>query len=229
MNPKGIRFTPEQRNKMREEAVKAYTGGAAISQVAEMVGCSAGTVQLFLAESGVQLRPRNHHRIELPEGMLTSPEAAALIGIGHPSFNAMRHRGDGPPQAERPAGAHGHYTYYWRGDVEQWMAERAERQAARARRIERNRELRAAPPAMSHAPDWAALLADVDSKRKAEGLTWDSVCRLSSASPFQVSRLRNGLAGKSWGTFFRLLSWLQGGMPDPVRKYVTETSADDAA
>ena len=222
MNPKAIRFTPEQRDEMRTEAIKVYADGATVAETAETVGCSVATVRNFLLESGVEPRPTKHHLIDLPEGMLTSPQAAALIGVGHASFNTMQNKGYGPPRAERPQGAHSNYAYYWRGDVEQWLKERGERRLERLRRAERNQELRAAPVAFKHTPDWTALLADVDVKRAAEGLSWDSVCRLSSVNPSQLSRLRNGHAGSSWGTFFRVLSWLEGGMPEPVRKYVAE-------
>lgn len=225
MNPKAIRFTPQQREELRAEAIKAYAEGATFAEAAKKLGCSFGTVRNLLLESDVELRPRNAHPIDLPEGMLTSTEAAALIGIGRASFLAMQHKGYGPPRAERPQGAHGHYTYYWRTDVEQWLQDRAERRLERVRRAEHNRELRAVRPAPKHIPDWASLFADVDAKRQAEGMSWEMVARLSNVNASQISRLRNGQAGNNWGTFLRLLAWLEDGMPEPLRKYVTDVPA----
>ena len=225
MNPKAIRFTPEQREEMRTRTVKAYAGGATFAEVAKKLGCSFGTVRNLLLESDVELRPHNPHPTDLPEGMLTSTEAAALIGIGRASFLAMQHQGYGPPRAERPEGAHGRYTYYWRTDVEQWLKERADRRLERVRRAEHHRELLAARPGPKHTADWAALFADVDAKRQAEGMSWEMVARLSNVNASQISRLRNGQAGNNWGTFLRILAWLEDGLPDPLRKYVTEVPA----
>ncbi|MDI9887336.1 helix-turn-helix domain-containing protein [Streptomyces sp. HNM0645] len=229
MNFNGTRFTPEQRDELRAKAIEMYADSATMTEIADALGCSVGTVRNFLNESDVELRPRGSHPIDLPDGMLTSTEAAALIGIGRGSFLALQHKGYGPPRAESPQGAHGHYTYYWRKDVELWLSERAERRLERARRAERTRELSSIRPTSRHIPNWSNLFAEVDAKRETEGLTWDLVSRMSGVNPSQISRLRNGQTGNNWGTFLRILSWLEGGMPEPLRKYVTEVPASRKA
>ncbi|MEU9470483.1 helix-turn-helix domain-containing protein [Streptomyces avermitilis] len=227
MNPNAIRFTPERREELRIAAVNSYSEGATIAETAEKIGCSDASVRNLLREAGVALRPPVPRSSALPEGMLTTAEAAALIGVGHATFNTMQHQGVGPARAERPAGVRGNYRCYWRSDVEEWIRERSEQRLQRARRIERNKEIRQAPPAVEHSPNWDALLAAVEERRIADGLSWNSVACLSGTHPSQLSRLRNGRVKASWNTFFQLLAWLDGGMPEPVRKYLIETPAID--
>lgn len=230
MNRNAIRFTAEQRLELRSAAAQTYGEGASIAETAEKIGCSDASVRNLLREAGVVLRPPVARDPDLPEGMLTTAQTAALIGVGRATLNTMHHQGVGPARAERPAGVlRGNHRYYWQSDVEKWLKERSEQRLRRARQIERNKEISQAPPAVEHSPNWDALLAAVDERRIADGLSWNSVACLSGTHPSQISRLRNRQRQGSWSTFFQLIAWLDGGMPEPVRKYLTETPTADPA
>jgi hypothetical protein len=223
MNKKGIRFTAKERQWKREEAAKAYSQGATIAQTAARVGCSPATASNLLHEAGVTMHFPSRSAAPLPEGLLTAKQAAALIGIGHSSLNVLRHRGNGPPAAERPPGAHGNYTYYWRAEVERWLSDRAERGLQRRREAVKRRakgQLEQTRSVFNYELDWPALMRAVDSRRRAEDLTWGSVCRGAGVDPGHMSRIRNGYEPASGlGTFARLAFWACDTLPDEVKRF----------
>lgn len=232
-NRGGVRFTEEQRERMRAKAVKLYLGGASLQESAEMVGCSAASVAKFLAQSGTPRRPRGDRRDRLPDGMLTTAEAAALIGVSASSLNAMHHRGDCPPRTEAPEGAHRYYAVYWRSDVEKWLAERAKRRLERVRKNKSAKEEHARALAANvvpgRAPDWKALLASCDAKRAANGFNWNDVGRMAGVDPGHISRIRNGdTPEKAVTAFFRLSIWALGSLPDGLGRFLLPL-ADESA
>lgn len=232
VNKQGKRFTPEEREKKSAAVVEAYVDGAALEEAAERADCSTTSARLFLAEAGIPMR-KGHGKTELPEGMLTAKEAAALIGIGTLSLAAMHHRGDGPPRAERPKDAHQYYTYYWQADIEQWLRDRAERRLERLRHKEEEKRAQRAKMAANVAPDysldWEALLQAVDAKRDELGFTWAAVCRLTGVDPGHMSRMRNGLVPASGiGTFARLAFWVAGTLPDEIKRFTRASEATAA-
>lgn len=225
VNPSGVRFTSEQRGKLRLAAVKRYTEGASVKEVAETIGCSAATVTKFLVESATPLRPSRGQRVDLPDGMLTTAQAAALIGVSAQSLNAMHYRGDSPPRAETPIGAHSYYGHYWRTDVDQWLTDRANRRLERARTREtakgEHARALAANLTPEHAPNWELLVAACDARREAGQLSWADVSHLTGVDASQISRIRSGRApAKAAGSFFRLALWALGSVPVELKPFM---------
>jgi transcriptional regulator with XRE-family HTH domain len=230
-NLKGIRFATEKREEMRTKTLNLYADGYTMQAIAKIMGCAHATVSLLLKESGVGTRP---HDAALPEGMISAKDAAEVAGIGHPTFNALRHRGEGPPCAERPDGAHGHYTYYWRKDVERWVREREARKRDRGLRqrltAEARQKARESQPLYHYVPDWDALMEAVDLKRVEDGLKWEEIAIAACLDPAQMSRFKNGRhAARAWNSYFRLWAWVNGGLPPELDGYVLPAATSGEA
>lgn len=223
VNTLGIRFTPEEREEKRAEAANLYTAGHAIKDIAEVLGCAYATVSVLLKESGVERRAPQ--AAALPEGMITATEAAELAGMSRAAFTTLRHRDEGPPLADRPAGAHGYYTYYWRKDVEDWLGRREQRRQEillrQTRRAEARRRALENRNRDHYVPDWAGLMEAVDCKRVGDGLSWEEVAMTVCVDPGQMSRLKNGaVPPQGWNLYFRLCAWVQDGLPPELEGYV---------
>lgn len=217
------RLTPKQRETKRVWAAAMYKSGLPTAKIAERLGCSPGTARFLLLEAGVTLRSAGGHRVGLPDGMLTSDETAELMEVGRGSLAAMRHRGEGPPTADRPAGAHGHYVYYWRDDVEKWVAGRAE---SRIQRIQEHAEARQAQresPVPRLLLDWPALLEAVDVKRAQLEMSWQGVSRATGVDASVISRIRSGREpAKGLSSFTRLAFWVCGYIPEELKRFTRE-------